>query len=64
MIFELIENYDALVELAIERSTSIGAAEYGDASFHKTRETLTRERFEEYADAIFYGCVEHHIRKG
>jgi hypothetical protein len=66
MIVELIEHFDDITQLAITRSGpgSIGEAEYGDASFHKPPTKLRTERFEEYADAVFYGCVERHITTG
>lgn len=58
MLCDLLAHATELVELAVERATSIGAAEYGDASFHKTPLELRRDRFEEHADAIFYASVE------
>lgn len=63
MIGEIIEHFDEIRALALTRSGpgSIGEAEYGDASFRKPPTVLRRERFEEYADATFYGCVERDI---
>jgi len=62
MISEIHAHWNEIIELASERCQSIGAAEYGDASFHKTPSMLKRERFEEYADALFYFQVEHRNR--
>lgn len=56
---ELHEHWSEIVDLAVERAEGIGASEYGDASFHKSPSQLRRERFEEYADALFYYQLEH-----
>lgn len=64
IISEIVAHWDTIVDLASERCQSVGADEYGDASFHKTASMLRRERFEEYADALFYFQLEHrHDRK-
>lgn len=44
-------------DLAVERATSIGAQEYGDASYHKTTAELDQEGDEEIADWRFYDGV-------
>jgi hypothetical protein len=59
MISEIQTHWNEIVDLASERCQSIGAAEYGNASFEKPRPELRRERFEEYADALFYFQTEH-----
>lgn len=46
-----------LVELALERASSLGVAEYGDASFHKPLERIEMETAEELGDAIFYQAL-------
>ena len=63
LIVELSVAADALVDLAVERATTLGAAEYGDASFHKNSHELKRETSEELADAIFYTSVNLHKRE-
>ena len=50
----LIEHGDELVDLAVQRSSGVGALEYGDASYDKTDDALGVDVFEELADAIFY----------
>lgn len=49
--------WSAFVALADERATSIGAAEYGDESYHKTDDDLEYEGACEIADLIFYFAV-------
>jgi len=44
-------------DLAVERATSIGAQEYGDASYHKTDAELENEGDDEIADWRFYDGV-------
>lgn len=44
-------------DLAVVRATSIGAQEYGDASYHKTTAELDQEGDEEIADWRFYDGV-------
>lgn len=61
MLRELLEQFDEITQLAVERADTLGFAEYGDASFHKSPECLRTDRFEEYADALFYGSVERDI---
>jgi hypothetical protein len=63
MISEIIKHWDEIVDLASQRCQSVGAAEYGDASFHKPATILRRERFEEYADALFYFQLEYRNRE-
>lgn len=46
--------WDELVDLAVERATSIGAADYGNASYYKSTRELTAEGDCELADLIFY----------
>jgi hypothetical protein len=58
MIAEIHAHWNDIVTLAIERATGPGAREYGDASFHKPPHVLRQERFEEYADALFYFQTE------
>jgi hypothetical protein len=48
------ERWAKAVDFAVERSTSIGAQEYGDASYYKTDEVLEWEGDCELADWIFY----------
>lgn len=60
LVTELVEHYDAIVELAVTRATTIGIAEYGNSSFSKTPKELRTDRFEEHADAVFYAAVERH----
>lgn len=64
MVFEFLRRFDMLVELAVQRSGpgSPGEREHGDASFHKSKRELRWDRFEEYADAIFYACLERERR--
>lgn len=50
----LIEDADELVELAVERASTLGIREYGDTSYHKDIEWLEVDVMEELADAIFY----------
>jgi len=57
ILADITNAHSVLVELAVERANTIGAAEYGDASFHKTLQELTLDRYEEYADAYFYAGV-------
>lgn len=59
LIAEIHTHWQEIVDLASERCQSLGVDEYGDASFHKPASILRRERFEEYADALFYLQVEH-----
>jgi hypothetical protein len=47
-----------LVELAVERATSIGAREYGDRAWGLSRDEIQIEGFQEIADLIFYMGVE------
>jgi hypothetical protein len=58
----LIDNIDWLTELAIDRATTIGVAEYGDTSFHKPLERLEVDVDEELADALFYQCLVRRAR--
>ena len=49
----------ARVEGAVSRATSLGAQEYGNASYHKTDEQLDREGCDEIEDFVFYcGVIE------
>jgi hypothetical protein len=48
------ERWAALVELAVERATSIGARDYGNASYYKSTRELEAEGDCEIADLIFY----------
>ena len=50
-----------LVELAIERASTLGVAEYGTGAWDKTRPGLYRETDQELADAIFYVSVAEDI---
>lgn len=50
----IIDDYEDLIELAIERALTLGVTEYGDTSYHKDLEHLEVEVNEELADAIFY----------
>lgn len=59
MIAELSAHWDEIEALSVERAEGIGQREYGDASFHKPPTILRRERFEEYADALFYFQMQH-----
>ena len=59
MIAELSAHWNEIEQLAIDRAEGIGVREYGNASFRKPPSELRRERFEEYADALFYYQVEH-----
>lgn len=64
IITDMLAHFDEIVALSIERSGpgSIGETEYpGDPSFRKTPTQLRTERFQEHADAIFYGSVEREI---
>jgi hypothetical protein len=63
IIAEIAAHWNEIVELCVTRCESVGVAEYGDASFHKPATMLRRERFEEYADALFYFQVEHRNRE-
>lgn len=63
MIAEIHAHWDEIQALSIERAEGVGAREYGTRSFHKTPSMLRRERFEEYADALFYFQVEHRNRE-
>lgn len=45
---------DDVARLAIERFSSIGALEHGDAMFHLTSLELLGEEVAEYADAVIY----------
>ncbi len=51
---QLIEESDELVELAVERASTVGLSEYGDTSYYKPVEYLEVDVMEELADAIFY----------
>lgn len=51
------ERWARLVQLGRERATSIGAQEYGDASYFKPLDTLEWEGECEIADLIFYWSV-------
>lgn len=55
------EEWARLVELSIERSgpDSIGAKEYGNASYDKTDAELWDEGAAEIADLIFYSHIPH-----
>lgn len=44
----------ALVDLAVERATSIGAKDYGNASYYKSDAELEYEGDCEIADLLFY----------
>lgn len=57
LIRELLERKDELVELAVARASSIGAAEYGDAAWQRSPAELSVEVDEELADALFYAGV-------
>jgi hypothetical protein len=50
-------SWDRLVELAEHRAGSIGAQQYGDASYRKTSAELEAEGDDEIADWIFYAGV-------
>ena len=63
IIAEIHAHWDDIVALSVERAEGVGVTEYGDASFHKSSAELRRERFEEYADALFYFQVEHRERE-
>jgi hypothetical protein len=47
-----------LVEMAVERATGIGAAEYGDRAWSLSKDEIQVEGFQEIADLIFYVGVE------
>lgn len=47
-------DHERIVRLAITRFASIGAAEHGDALFHRSPEELIDEEDAEFADAIVY----------
>lgn len=49
--------WDARVEGGVERATSLGAQQYGDASYHKTDAELESEGDDEIEDWIFYAGV-------
>jgi hypothetical protein len=57
----LDDQFDDIARLALERSTTIGAAEYGDRAWHKTHDELLQEALEEFADALFYLSVREDI---
>ena len=59
---EILRHYPAILNLAVERVTTIGRQDYGDTSFHKLPSELRHERFCEYADAIFYLKAEDRAR--
>lgn len=63
MIAEIHAHWDEIQALAVERAEGVGVREYGTRSFLKTASMLRRERFEEYADALFYFQVEHRNRE-
>ena len=50
----LLGRADELVALAVERAGSVGAQDYGDASYRKTHTQVGVDVDEELADAIFY----------
>lgn len=50
----IVDDYEDLIELAIERALTLGVQEYGDVSYHKPIERLEVEVDEELADALFY----------
>lgn len=54
LVERLQRDADRLVELAVERSTSLGARAYGDGAWSKPPDDLDRETDEELADALFY----------
>ena len=56
---EIHAHWNEIVDLCVERVEGVGLHEHGDASFHKPPSMLRRERFEEYADALFYFQMEH-----
>lgn len=51
---KLIENEHDIIDMAIERASTLGVAEYGDVSYYKPLERLECEVLEELADAVFY----------
>jgi hypothetical protein len=51
------DRWSHLVDLAVERATSIGAQQYGDASYNKTDAELEAEGDDEIADWLFYAGV-------
>lgn len=53
----LHRDMEEIEELALERLSSLGAAEYEDRSFHKTLDELKQETHEELADAIVYQAI-------
>ena len=59
MIAEIHAHWDEIQDLCVQRVEGIGQQQYGDASFHKPPSLLRRERFEEYADALFYFQMQH-----
>lgn len=61
LMADLLTHFEEITELAVQRVNTVGEAEYGDASFHKTPAALRRELFEEYADALFYACLRRHV---
>lgn len=62
LAWEVLRHYPTILNLAVERVTTIGRQDYGDTSFHKTGSELRHERFCEYADAIFYLKAEDRAR--
>ena len=51
---QLIEDADEIIELAVDRASTIGVREYGDTAYHKPIEWLEVDVLEELADAVFY----------
>lgn len=51
---QLINDADEIIDLAIERASTIGVREYGDTAYHKPVEYLEIDVLEELADAVFY----------
>lgn len=65
MIAEIAAHWNEIVDLSVTRSQpgSIGHQEHGNSSFQKPETELRRERFEEYADALFYYQVQHRYNR-
>ena len=58
----LVEHKEELVEMCIERASTVGVAEYGDTSFSKPIEYLEVDVDEELSDAIFYESIVELLR--
>lgn len=64
LIERLQQRRAELVDYSVERATTIGVTEYGEAAWHKTPDQLLREIDDELADAIFYGGAREDVIEG